>query len=913
MSMTDLLMQKILSMKNLLLKVSILCACFCALLGCDESNDGVGAFNLEIKNVGADYVELKVTAPHDVEVAYLVAQESRPLTAAVLFANGSTMTVHPGDVVRISENIFQDNDYILYAVAKIDEANYSSILKFQFTTEAYGYTDLLTVVETYMDGYKIHIHVPDSVKQRGNAIRYGSTSLAWYNVLKDNSGSEFTTALTAVVANGNRHGNYVLNDSTMIRNDENVVELDPDGNPILDDYGQQVDIHDPIAPGEPTVFLAGEVKYGSDDEMAEIMGFHFAQADNAYIVPLFDWDTIDRNFDWSNGQQTGWYGSGWVGAFQKLVFEVTPPGMCEELVDIQIPEDLIGVAEATVYFRMDEEADRYFYMILDDTTYKQIVEIFLDGNEKWFQWYLSSYVAAIDWGVQENITSLTVPAGQYFNDGALNGDNLYHVLCNVVVDDEPNDGAYQRYIHKTFKTKPITKKAPIIKVEDMTSEYPFYAKFNVKAPNKDIVGAFWAANYDRDFELLLDNQYTYEDILRLNKPLSAEELAEINSDAGWNVYVPSLDGETIRLAVFGCNDEHTFNDLDRENEGFGWADSTVPMAEEDPYIESPLYEALAGDWTATATMKVNQDGATRDIIHKSKITISRNIPDIPDVVDDYVYDLYKNADVSNVKEYVDGMFKELKERASRFAVSRLEDQNRMLCTGFLDFDYYTEKKRLEYMSPYDLFTSKNYSSVDVAQLIYDFGPKWYLEVLPDGTVIAPFDSDRLPPMHAWPGYSFYLGGYGLDADGEAYSFYSSNKVTKGFPVEVSDDYETITIKPIEQEGGVYYMNSLGVRDPRLSEVEIIAAVVSDIVLTRGWDGDEDEAAAPSSVRPIEAAAVTLDGRPVSALPQKRTIKSLTPLKVRTREEYKLDETPNVVTIEMVDKSVEKILKHFNVK
>ena len=42
---------------------------------------------------------------------------------------------------------------------------------------------------------------------------------------------------------------------------------------------------------------------------------------------------------------------------------------------------------------------------------------------------------------------------------------------------------------------------------------------------------------------------------------------------------------------------------------------------------------------------------------------------------------------------------------------------------------------MTFRSPYDLFVAKNYNSVDVPMLVYDFGPKWFLEVLEDGSVV----------------------------------------------------------------------------------------------------------------------------------------------------------------------------------
>ena len=40
---------------------------------------------------------------------------------------------------------------------------------------------------------------------------------------------------------------------------------------------------------------------------------------------------------------------------------------------------------------------------------------------------------------------------------------------------------------------------------------------------------------------------------------------------------------------------------------------------------------------------------------------------------------------------------------------------------------------------------------------------------------------------------------------------------------------------------------------------------------------------------------------------------MTKLEVKPAAEYQIDETPNVVTMEMVDKASAKILKHYNIQ
>ena len=118
--------------------------------------------------------------------------------------------MNPSDIIEVKEGLEQDTHYYLYAVAKISESAYSPVITLEFTTEKCDFKDLVTLVKPYPDGFKVHINVPESVIAKGNVIRYGTTSLAWYNLIKSMSSVE-ATDLNAIAANGNPYGNYVKN------------------------------------------------------------------------------------------------------------------------------------------------------------------------------------------------------------------------------------------------------------------------------------------------------------------------------------------------------------------------------------------------------------------------------------------------------------------------------------------------------------------------------------------------------------------------------------------------------------------------------------------------------------------------------------------------------------------------------
>jgi hypothetical protein len=469
--------------------------------------------------------------------------------------------------------------------------------------------------------------------------------------------------------------------------------------------------------------------------------------------------------------------------------------------------------------------------------------------------------------------------------------------------------------------KDKTKVAPVIDVTAIESSDPYSVTFNIKAGAdskgnvQPIMGAYWVCNYARDFELMFNADYTYATLLKnMGWTFSSEEIAQVNSPEGLTVTFPTLDGEVTRFAAYGCNDEYTFNVIDEEHTA-GWADCKSPLAESVAPVSSELFTLLEGDWTASAKLRAMQqepDGSilTYHVDHKSKINISASAPELPATLDESVYGLYS----SKSREDVDNMFEELKELSDLFTESRLVGQNRLLCSGFMDFDPAAPQlgvNRLEFRSPYDLFVATDYSSVDVSQLIYDFGPKWFLQIQEDGSVIVPFHSMMLPPMSNWPGYAFYTGGV---ADGMA--FYDSNESYPGFPVEISDDLNTITIKPIVLNDGAtdyyYYMNAIGVSQQ--GGLEIISTVITDIVLKRGWT---ETAAASSKVACSASAdsvtAINMDGSYVNELPKAVVCKSMTEFKTQELPSYTRKEKANVVTKEMVDEASAKILRKYNLQ
>lgn len=881
-------------MKSLFKKLSFIAlfGAFCGFAtscGPQETPTGVTGdeFAIEVKEVGADYVDILVSAPSSLEMAYMLSEEPVLTTPAVLFkegGKGTIINVNHGDVVRIKDGVVQDTEYHLYACAKLSAMEYSPILTETFTTRKYEFTETVTIVETYYDGFKVHVAVPEEVKAKGNVLRYGTTSLAMYNKATQLYG---TMDVDRLIGNGNVYGRYIKNDSTLVFNNDNIYERNPDGSYYVDpDTGEMWDIHDPIAPGEPCVFLVGEFEWAeTSQEIEDKVGY--AGWDPAYIIPLYDPQTDT-----------------WTGEFHKAEFRAKEPSLLEAEINIEVSD--ISPIDANIYIDVDDNVYQYIYAVMDMNTYNAMLGLCGD-NEDYVQWFLTSYLAVFELGCEPHFGDLEVNAASHFTEPLSAGED-YVIVLTALGDAE---GTTQKFVKTEFTAAKATKPRPVIEVTAVPSDDPYLAAFNIKAGAdsqgnvQPIIGAYWAANSPVQWQIMFKKGYTYETLLKGNYHFSSEELALINSPEGLDVSIYTLDGETTRMAVYGYNDEYTFNVVDP----VAVADYTAPYAPAKPAVAGyeELVAQLEGEWTASATIQARMlvDGTadqyeTYRVDHKSKVVLSGAVEGAPDPVPAYVYECYS----SKSKDEVDGMLEELDLLAQTFTENRLINQNRILASGFIDFDYYTDPGRLDWRSPFDLFVATDYSSFDIPQLLYDFGPKWYLEVLEDGSVIVPFNSNTMPPMHNWPGYPYYVGAY----DGGSYVFYDANEAYPGFPVEISQD--KIVIKPMEVEGQLYYMNALGFSETAVATgTADIIPILSEIVLTRGWT----EPAGTASVEPVSvrASVRTIDGA-AAEMPVVRKVKSVT--RLVEPDVHEVDDQVNLITSDKFDQVMtDAVNRYYNIR
>lgn len=863
-------------------------------------------FDAEIKTVGADYIEVAFTTSAPTEVAYMVSQEvSEDIKAAVIFTLGKTQTVANGDVIKITENIAAESTYHVYVAAKKNASEYTDVFYFKVDTGSYEFTEILTVVETYFDGFKVYVDVPESVVEKNHAMRYAMCDLAVWNKSKRMYGEPdwynlmFNGGQGAEKNYGIEGAGYFKNDTTIVINGANEAYLDENGKYIRDSNGEPVIYHDAVIPGQPTIFHAGEYAYGNIHDSGTMYAYHptYENPMNyGYLLPQYDFTKEE-----------------WTGTYARKQFYVNMPELLDASDDMIEISDISPI-DALITINPDDNVSSYVYWVMPVETYNAVLALI--DKEEHMQWFITSYTAFMEGAVMQS-GPIQFNTSSMFLEPLTEQSKFYILVTAMGKDAEgKEDATKQKFYKKEFTTAPKTKPAPELVVTALGTEPadPYMVYFNLKAPNKDIAGGTYACNYVREFTMAAKTSEAYKELLynqfaTYGIRFSTKELEQINSDEGYTMGFYSLDGETTRFVAYCCNDEYTFNDIDvKDPNCTAFADYTSEYVPASNYVASSLYEELEGIWTATTELRVKEEDEAGNVHNyivdqKTRVEVSYGAPEYPETLPDSLYEFYSTMSNPLSREEVDNMFEEFKMLSDDFGLYRVQNHNRLLMTGFVDFDYYQDPGRMDTMSPFDLFCNTTYTSVDVAQLFYDFGPKWYLEVQPDGSVIAPFSATTLPPMSNWGSFPVYLGGYD---SGSGMAFYESNENIKGFPVEVSADRNTIKIKPIvisDANGSIsYYPNAIIMNQ---GNPELVAPIISEIVLTRGWNNPVTYSTCSSE--PVKANAFNFDGSPVK-VPEIKTVKSMTKLVVPERVDYKVVENPNYISLEKFEAGMERAVR-----
>ena len=781
----------------------------------DDKKGGNTTVEVTVGDITPNGATITVTTEGIKEYAYIQREDA--IDAAAIFVAGEKVTIEATDVATTKEIKLQglepNTGYkYFFAFRKADNDLYDEVKCAEFTTTGYG-DNVLTVVERKLDGFAIHVQVPAEVKERGNALRYSTSSLPMYNYSKIEGGME----IDMLLYNAQQ---FTTEDKTVRYDEYYSYERDEDGNLIENGAGYA----DPKVPGEPGVFLIGEYGYMDDpnemvvymdgevktvsvgeddpefvDYISNAIWSYPAGWSAGYYMPIYDWKRwVEEAKNNPDGYDPEKY---WTGYYEKLYINTQEPEKMAGNVEIKVTDKT--PIDACITFTASDDVLFYNYFICTESEYQNNVMPLLDNNEDYLQWFVGSYFAMMTFGTDAGtgVTEQWLKDDWFVDTKGLAGQQI-RVLVAGIGD---NDGTKQCFNSFTFTMPEVTLPKPDVVITPVESDDPYIVTFNIKNPDltNPITEAYFACNYVREFDQIL-KEYSYTSLLQsMGNPLHVDKTAieQINSEAGFNFSIASRENATTRLAMLVYNWEGSGNNPDTPGSQ-AVAECTTPKANYPVRVNSDLFTTLCGEWEATAPMKewVNatetEEGYWKAAgSYTSPVTIAAGI-EYPETLPSEVYDIYKEWGIDRDK--TDALYEEFVTLAKDYN-NRTRGFNRLLCLGFNFADPAYMLNVVQ--TPYDLFISDEFSSATVADMFYDFGPKWNLEIDSEGNVWLPINIEREFPMSTFyfgMDYTFYMLAVG-DSSYMGTPVYNNKGelvCDSKFPVEVSEDGNTLTIKPI---------------------------------------------------------------------------------------------------------------------
>lgn len=474
------------------------------------------------------------------------------------------------------------------------------------------------------------------------------------------------------------------------------------------------------------------------------------------------------------------------GRYAKTVFFTDEPK--EGTGNVMVNIDRITEKTAVISFTPTDDILQYVVMLLSDKNKEEYLP-FLGGEDGWQAFVLNngSVVDGVQqgsFGLEKDVDYSLYIVGIYTEDGTVQTFQEQHGI-KAIVSDKP---------------------AVELKVTPLPLDNPYQVGFNVKAPNADCAAFKYILNYTKEWYPMLnqlegaaleDNiasmMSSYGQVIN-----DTEVLSKINSTDGYDLYFSSMDDTESWLILESYNpDEKTKLFYD----GADYRAKSAPLPAQEP-VNSELFNKLQGNWTASMTRAAEGSKAVT-----MPVTIAagpEKITTMPEDVKTTLVNYYvekKHYTEAKAIELVDSYFEEYKER-TEYYTQKYKNMNCLVATGFSYDEYFAPLA-----SPWDLFQSTEYSSYDTDELFRDYGPKLFLNISKDeeGKDMVTVITTRI----AEDGYNYFryvdpVADWAMTLQICAYNPETANNVyVADFPVEISDDMNTITIKPVEQDGKTY--------------------------------------------------------------------------------------------------------------
>ncbi len=800
--------------------------------------------------------------------------------------SGRTIDIEAGAGQVVVSGLNAESENVVYLVGAYEGGEkLTEVFSYTVTTPSFG--EELTVFDVTRNSFSAHLKVNDRVKAGNTVLKWGTSSVFIYNM---NVGEN--PSWTSLVTHDRYYPGFIIRgDTTLVVDPEHAVNG-------VDEMGDPIEYYYPLFPGQPNYFMYGEFEYGENP----LMDFGDGPG---YYVPLFRMEDYMNSYDpWSgepapdeNEYWTGQHGKTLVMAEQPRSFDPSLLGLTVECT----PKEIV------LKYNPDPAIAAYSVMLLDDETYQMVLQC-LEGKEEYLQWFATSYDALMTLPVQIYEGPSEVHASEAV---WLVPDVEYHVLTVGTTNFETLEE--QCFVHmaglKLSEPKypaPKVQISPVANAENLDASE--WVTFNIKkdpTSETDIEELYYAAENAHEW-VPMESRYglqqllqNYGNLIPAGKDAEGIDVyAAINSDKGYNLVFNTREDTELYCGIYGKNFEGTASEA--------VVSSTRTAAKPLPTpVASDLYTQLEGDWTATATISYQVYETTPDNPLgsyvpkteevKAKVTIGE--VGYPATLPQSVYDLYASV-VGKTKEEVDAFYEVFKGSVDRFNV-KTHAYSRVLCQGFdlAKKDAYSGKSGLEYESPYDLFISETYNGYGPEAMAWDFGPKWYIQINEDGSIGVPVNANEFSPMKYVDGQYHLVG---VDANNTGALPYTTdvegNPVTYFFPAELSDNNNTITIKPYVYNGAEYYPCA---GQYYYGNFNFSSKVVSNIVMTRGWEEPAVEASAPAKAKAGRRSAIRIDAKNLKTAVRPY---SITPLKGKAVVNYKQYEYKGVTKAEFREKA-----------
>lgn len=792
------------------------------LTGCtdDKTEPDPGTWpSLEVKFLEAQYstVKLEVTAANLTEIAYLAtpkADAKETPTATIVFATGVKSAIADGVSSLTVSKLDPDTEYVIYVAATTaNEEFFEKVLEVEAKTASFG-DDAYDVFD--VDYMSFSMNVKFQPTDPENVIKYLLIDMLTYNY---QSMMGYTDADMMNLFDDIYH-NYITEDTVFVFNEENSILRDENGEPITNEDGSMMTLWNPMVPGQLNYVLLGEFASGEHP-------WGFGQG---YYLPLWDQDAYYEAVGGGGGilGETGSraddveQGDFWTGYYQKIEVTNKKP---EKLGEIKINTDKLRPNGGLLTFELCEGISYLVLGIFEEYDMEGIKASLLKDDLSNMQWALTSFNApyvmnALVYEIPKGETDFSFNLTEYFIK--FTPGTKYYVYAVGINDNTGSKQAFAKL--EGFTLPEPTKPAPEVTVTGIDApegheESPYEVWFNIKCTTGDAVTAKYAANYEREWEVELNAGKTNTDLIENGFAFIPDVIEKINSAEGYNVMFPTRPDANTYLGVIAYNDEGTGNDPDEDGSAIGKKRS-MPVPDKET-VDSKYFESLLGEWTLSAEYEGGEAPMTCKVEIVSGLTC-------PESLSQEVIDYYLN-NTNYSKEQVEKLYEGFKKQLKLYN-ERLRGQNRLLCLG-LDIDRpkyeYSTNYLAGWKTPYDLFiaTTEEYNGYDTESMFFDFGPKWYLEMKSDGSVVAPFDVTNLPPLTLWnKGAEYYFIGI------------SKMAITQGeFPVTISSDNSTITVGGYEYQGDICYPNAAKIIYG--GQYSTDTRVCGALTLTKGWNGE----------------------------------------------------------------------------